>query len=155
MGVQCQQLHWLTLQTDIIDVHTVTWLACIQCSLQLYIDVLKWSLLGSGPLLTLLARLPNLVALSLHNVAIASTAYWDQREACLPYVQWLEISSLPLDKNDSHMPFQSILSMFPALEYLTLISDPPLSLAARAEVHAHLWDAFETCAASLVSLIVR
>ena len=155
VGLQCQQLDFLTVQTDIIDEHTVTLLACIQCPLQLWIDVSDLSLLRSGPLLTLLARLPNLVGIALDNIATASSALWDQRGACLPYVRWLQLSSLPLDMNDSHMPFQSILTMFPALKHLALHSDPPLSLAARPGVHAHLWDAFKTCASQLVSLAVR
>ena len=143
--MQCHQLHWLTLQTDVIDDHTVTLLAHIQCPLHLCIDVFKSSLWGRGPLLALLARLPNLRQLSPTNIAFASTALWDQRGACLPHVQCLEISSLPLDMHDLHMPFRSILSMFPALKHLTLISDPPLSRAARPDIHAHLWHAFKTC----------
>ena len=91
MGLHCQQLDLLTVETQTIDEDAVEVLARIQCPLKLSIEIVKWSLLGSAPLHTLLARLPNLVALTLNNLADVSHALWDQYGAYLPDVQLLEI----------------------------------------------------------------
>ena len=49
VGLQCQQLDLLTVDTSIIDDHTMNLLACIQCPLKLSIDIKEWSLLESAP----------------------------------------------------------------------------------------------------------
>ena len=108
VGLQCQQLDLLTVSTNAIDEHTVNLLARIQCPLKLGINIKAWSRLKSAPLLTMLARLPNLVALRLISLPHASNALWDQRGACLPDVQRLEMINLPLHMNDSLVPLLSI-----------------------------------------------
>ena len=45
MGLQCQQLHLLTVSSNAVDEHTVNLLARIQCPLKLNIDIQDWSLL--------------------------------------------------------------------------------------------------------------
>lgn len=153
VGLQSQQLDLLTVITSAIDEHTVSWLARLQCPLKLSIniDIAQWNLIRTVPLHTLLARLPNLVALTLENFHIASMLMWDQRGACLHNVQRLEISSYPLERSDSHLPLQSMLSVCPALKHLSLHSWPGLSYTAQVEVHACLCHAFKNCA-KLVSL---
>ena len=146
MGLQCQQLDLLTLVTSHIDEHSVKMLAQFPCPLKLSIAIPAWSLLGSAPLFTMLARLPHLVALKLILLQQASNALWDERGAFLPHVQKLELSHLPLHMNNLHLPLQSILSMCPALKHLSLHSWPKLQVAAKPEVHARLWHAFKSCA---------
>ena len=101
VGVQCQQLDLLTLETDAIDEHIVHLLARIQCPLKLSINICNWRRLRSAPLNTLLAHLPNLVALTL---ILLSYVLWDQHGSCLPDVQRLEIVSLPPQTNSSNLP---------------------------------------------------
>ena len=154
VGLQCEQLDLLTVETPSIDEHTVNLLARIQCPLKLSIDMVEWSRLQSAPLFTLLARLPNLVALGLTtewNTLWGAYALWDQRGAILPHVQRLEMMYLRLRMNDSHVPLQSILSTFPALKQLTLHSEQRLKMAEQPEIHARLWHAI-TCCAELNSL---
>ena len=146
VGLQCQQLDLLTVSTNAIDEHTVNLLARIQCPLKLSVDIQEWSLLGSAPLLTLLARLPNLVALRLISLPYASNALWDQRGACLPDVRRLEMIDLPLHMADSHLPLLSILSMCPALMHLTLHGYPKVEMAEQPDIYTCLWHAVISCA---------
>ena len=122
VSLPCQQLNLLTLQTHNIDEDTVKMLARIQCPLELRINILQWRCLGAAPLLTLLARLPNLVALRLAASWTPWDAYalWDQCRACLPHVQKLEIEDLPLPLYDSHLFLQGLLSMCPTVKHLCL-----------------------------------
>ena len=150
VGLQCQQLDLLTVASSAIDEHFVSLLARFQCPLKLSIDTAHWNLDGRAPLLTLLARLPNLVALTLKDLHEATDAIWDQHGGLLHGVQRLEITHT-LEANNSHLPLQSILSMCPALKHLSLHSWPWLSHLAQVEVHARLWHTFKTCA-KLVSL---
>ena len=154
MGLQRQQLDLLTVNTSTIDEHPVKLLARIQCPLKLSIDVSCWSSLGSVLLLTLLARLPNLVALTLTHIECASNALWDQRGAILPDVQRLEITHVPLCRSDSHVPLQNFLSMCPEVKHLCLRENSCTALHDERyppEGHARLWHAFKCCP-KLVSL---
>ena len=148
VGLKCQQLDLLTLETHTIDEHPVKLPARIQCPLKLSINVFHWSFLGSAPLLALLARVPNLVALKLVTWCTLWGAYAlrDQRGAVLPGVQRLEMMYLRLHMNDSHVPLQSIMSMFPALKHLSLHSDPALQVAEQPDIHTRLWHPFRSCA---------
>ena len=110
--------------------------------------------LGKRAPLTLLARLPNLVALRLISLSCASDALWDHCGACLPAVRRLEIVYLPLHMNDSHLPLVSILSMCPALKHLSLLGYPSLRAAERPGIHTRLWHAFKSCA-KLTSLQIE
>ena len=147
--LQCQQLDLLTVFTTFIDEQCVTLLARVQCPLKLEIDIYKWRYRGE-PLFTLLAGLPNLVALSIVSVQDASNALWDQRGAILPYVQRLEVLDLDVPLSDSLLTLQCMLGMCPALKHLHL-EGAAVSLANRIEVQAHFWHAFKSCA-KLVSL---
>ena len=153
VGLQCQQLDLLTLETDAVDEHTVQLLAGIQCPVKLSINTYDWRRLNSAPLNVLLALLPNLVALTFISLDTKLLdALWDQHGPCLPDVQCLEIWRLCLAKPDSHLPLQRILSRCPALKHLSLhADDPPLSRAQRSEVYARLSHAFQN--AKLVSLV--
>ena len=87
-------------------------------------NIFRWSCLQSAPLFTHLARLPNLVALRLTTRYPSWGAYalWDQHGAIMPNVQRVEMMYLSrprLQMADSHVPLQSILSMFPALSSLS------------------------------------
>ena len=148
MGLQCQQLDLLTLVTSNIDEHSVKMLAQFPRPLKLSIAIPAWSLLASALLLTMLARLPNLVALKLTLLSKTSYALWDERGAFQLHVQKLELTHLPLHMNDKylHLPLQSILSMCPAVKHLSLHGWPKLQVAAKPEVHARLWHAFKSCA---------
>lgn len=66
--LRCQQLDLLTVFTEIIGDQSVTLLARIQCPLKLRIDLAHRSWLRSAPLFSLLAELPNLVALQLSGL---------------------------------------------------------------------------------------
>ena len=155
MGLQCQQLDLLTVNTIFIDEHTVKSLARIQSPLKLSIDVSWWSVFASAPLFTLLARLPNLVALRLMSPQEASNALWDQRGAILPNVQRLKITHVPLYKSDSHLPLQSIVSMCPAVKHLCLRDRVALDCNKHPpEMYARLWHAFKSCA-KLASLTLE
>ena len=154
VGVQCQQLDLLTVVSSVIGEHFVSLLARMQCPLKLSIDIARWNLEGRPPLVTLLARLPNLVALTLKNLHGASNALRNEGTAFLPHVQRLELTHIPIDMNNPHLPLHSILSMCPALKHLSLRSSPSLPFLARAEVHARLWHAFKSCA-KLVSLKIH
>ena len=155
MGLQCQQLNILTVNTIHIDEHTVKSLARVQSPLKLSIDVCCWSSLRSAPLLTLLARLPNLISLRLMHLNLASNALWDQRGAILPNVQRLEITHVPLYQSDSHLPLQSILSMCPAVKHLCVRGFSKLYYEKHCpEVYARLWHAFKCCA-KLASFTIK
>ena len=149
--LQCQQLDVLTLVTHIIDEQSVSLLARIKCPLKLDIDTVCWSSLGSAPLFTLLAGLPNLTELELTLIQYASNVLWDQRGAILPYVQRLKVVAVPL--RDSLLTCQSILGMCPALKHLHLHSASCVTVADRLEFHADLWHAFKSCA-KLASLTI-
>ena len=150
VSLQCQQLDLLTLITSMIDEQSVTLLACIQCPIRLEIDDLDWSWLRAVPLFTLLAGLPNLIALSItsfsepSNVRRMSGILWYQRGAILPHVRWLEVEGIRL--SDSLSTLQSILGMCPALKHLYLHSASKLPLADRLAVQEHFWHAFQLCA---------
>ena len=150
----CQQLDLLTVVTNTIDEHTVTLLARIQCPLKLRINIMIWSGLGSAPLFSLLAGLPNLIALQLVQLDRALNALWDQCGAILPHVQRLEVDWLPLPMSDFCLPLQSILSMCPALKHVYLHSFEEVSLTSRLEVRVRFWHAFKSCA-KLVSLTIN
>ena len=152
--LQCQQLDLLTLITSNIEEDNVTLLARIPCPLKLQIDIRTWSCLQSAPLFTLLATLPNLIALALDYLHEASNALWDQGGATLPCVQRLQGRCLPLAMSDLTLPLQSIVSMCPALRPLSLHSSyPSVPEAIRHEVHARFWHAFKRCV-ELVSLTI-
>ena len=59
MRLQCQQLDLLFVSTSDIDEHSVTLLACIQCSPELTINVVYWSWLGSALFFTLAGKAPK------------------------------------------------------------------------------------------------
>ena len=151
VGLQCQQLDLLTLITSAIDEHTASLLARIQCPLKLSIDIDRWPLKGKVPLFTLLAMLPNLIALRLEDLDRVSDVIWDQPGGFLHHIQRLEIISYSMHRNNSLMSLQSILSKCPAVKHLTLHSWFGLSPAAQTELHTCLWHAFKRCA-KLVSL---
>ena len=151
VGLQCQQLDLLTVFNSAIDEHTVGLLAHIQCPLKLSIDIDRWHLKGKMPLFSLLARLPNLIALRLEDLDTVSDVISDQSGGFLHHIQRLEVISYSMHQNNSLMSLQSILSMCPALKHLTLHCRPGLSPTAQTELHTRLWHAFKNCA-KLVSL---
>ena len=98
---------------------------------------MTWSFVKSAALFTLLARLPNLIALTLLHLHEASNALWDQGGATLPCVQKLEVIWLPLGMSDWTLSLQSIVSMCPALKHLSLRgSNPSVPEASRLVMHA-------------------
>ena len=152
VGLQCQQLHLLTSDTDTITEHTVKLLACIQCPLKLRIGAgLELELLEEHATPDTAGKAPRFGALTFISLQRALNALWDRRGALLPDVQRLEIVDIPLDLSDSQLPIKSILSMCPALRHLSLHACPPLSLAAQPEVLCAPVDAFQSHA-KLVSL---